>query len=316
VAQGGPFTSAAGDFTVPVGVCSSGQNENGTAYWVGIQGPTALIQTGFNVVCKNGQPTYQALHSTPQSLFLPLTETVLPGDQIDEAVSCSGSTCSEDLDDVTQNWTSDASYQVIAGYSGNFAAVVGESNNGGATSSATVVTGATVDGAPIGQSDAEADQETLSNYDGAYGLDPTPLNSTGEDFDLFWDGAGGQVVGNGGMCATVAGGSTADRTPVELETCDGSPAQQWTAGSGGTVTALGMCLGVVGGATANGSPVDIYDCNGSTGQEWTASNGELINENSGTCLDDTNWDTTPGTQLQIWTCNPGQANQIWTPPAT
>jgi hypothetical protein len=320
VAKGGPYTSVAADFTVPVGVCASGQNGNGTAYWVGIQGTNdgsaVIVQTGFALICANGQPVYEAVHATLQGGELVLPETVDPGDQIDEAVSCSGTTCWQDLRDVTQNWTDNISDQVENGFSGNIAAVAGESDNGGLPSSATVVTNATVDGAPIGQADPEADQQTLSNYNGTEGLDPTPLDSTGTAFDFYWNGANGRIVGWAGKCADITGASPANRTPVQLYTCNGTDAQNWTAGSGNTITALGKCLGVVAGATANGSRVDIYDCNGSAGQRWTASDGELINDNSGKCLDATNYGTANGTPLQIWTCSPRQANQIWTPPAS
>jgi hypothetical protein len=34
---------------------------------------------------------------------------------------------------------------------------------------------------------------------------------------------------------------------------------------------------------------------------------------SGKCLDDKGWSTTPGTQLQIWDCT-GHANQQWSLP--
>ena len=42
-------------------------------------------------------------------------------------------------------------------------------------------------------------------------------------------------------------------------------------------------------------------------------NGSLYNPQSGKCLDDTNWATTPGVQLQIWDCT-GNANQKWNLP--
>jgi hypothetical protein len=320
VAKGGPYTSVAADFIVPVGLCPAGSTGPGTGSWVGIQGTNdgsaAIVQTGYTVSCANGQPEYLVSHNNLQGVGTTLTENVQAGDQIDEAVSCSGSTCWEDLKDVTQNWTNNASVQVENGFSGYVAAVASESFDGGAISSATVVTNATVDGAPIGQADPEADQQTLSNYNGTEGLDPTPLDSTGTAFDFYWNGANGRIVGWAGKCADITGASTANRTPVQLYTCNGTDAQNWTAGSGNTITALGKCLGVVAGATANGSRVDIYDCNGSAGQRWTASDGELINDNSGKCLDATNYGTANGTPLQIWTCSPRQANQIWTPPAS
>lgn len=36
-----------------------------------------------------------------------------------------------------------------------------------------------------------------------------------------------------------------------------------------------------------------------------------MNAGSGKCLDVTDWSTTDGNQLQIWTCG-GTANQSWT----
>jgi hypothetical protein len=71
-----------------------------------------------------------------------------------------------------------------------------------------------------------------------------------------------------------------------------------------------MCLDVDGGGTANGTTVDLYTCNGTGAQVWVPqSDGELINPQSGDCLDDTNWGAS-GTQLQIWTCGDG-TNQQW-----
>jgi hypothetical protein len=177
------------------------------------------------------------------------------------------------------------------------------------------VTNATMNGAPIGQTKPEADEQTPSIYGGTAGFDPTPLDATGMNFDFYWNGANGRIVGWGGKCADIAGANPANRTQVQLYTCNGTGAQQWTTGSGGTITGLGKCLSVVGGATANGSRIDIYDCNGSAAQRWTASNGELININSGKCLDATGWSSADATPLQIWTCSPRQANQMWTPPA-
>ena len=80
-----------------------------------------------------------------------------------------------------------------------------------------------------------------------------------------------------------------------------------------TLQALGKCLDVAGAGTANGTQVQLYDCNGTGAQIWQAqSNGELVNPNSGKCLDDTGFGGA-GTQLQIWSCS-GGTNQAWTLP--
>jgi hypothetical protein len=122
------------------------------------------------------------------------------------------------------------------------------------------------------------------------------------------------ITGMDGMCVEVQGGNTADFTPVQTATCDGTSAQQWTVESDGTLQALGKCMGVHHGGTANGTTVDLYHCNNTGGQVWQLlSDGSLFNPQSGKCLDDTNWSTTPGTQLQIWSCTDA-ANQHWALP--
>jgi chitinase len=144
----------------------------------------------------------------------------------------------------------------------------------------------------------------IENYGGGGGTPPPPPG-------------GGAVVSHEGsnLCLDIRGASSADGTPVQIYTCNGTTAQQWTVNSNGTLTALGKCLDVSAAGTANGTLVQLYTCNGTGAQSWQPqSNGELINSNSGKCLDDTNLSTTPGTQSQIWTCA-GSANQQWTLPS-
>jgi hypothetical protein len=128
-------------------------------------------------------------------------------------------------------------------------------------------------------------------------------------------GAAGQVTGYGGLCLDVRGASSANYTPVQVYTCNGTSAQQWTVvQAGSTLHALGKCLDINGGGTADGTTVDLYDCNNTAAQVFIPqSNGSLYNPQSGKCLDDTGWSTTPGTQAEIWDCT-GNANQQWTLP--
>ncbi len=128
-------------------------------------------------------------------------------------------------------------------------------------------------------------------------------------------GATGQVTGYGGLCLDVRGANSANYTPVQVYTCNGTPAQQWTVvQAGSTLHALGKCLDINGGGTADGTTVDLYDCNNTAAQVFIPqSNGSLFNPQSGKCLDDTGWSTTPGTQAEIWDCT-GNANQQWSLP--
>jgi chitinase len=127
-------------------------------------------------------------------------------------------------------------------------------------------------------------------------------------------GTTGQITGLAGLCVDVRGANSANFTPVQVYTCNGTNAQQWTVAGGNTLQALGKCMDINGGGTSNGTTVDLYDCNGTGAQVWQPQgNGALFNPQSGKCLDDTNRSTTPGTQLQIWDCT-GGSNQQWTLP--
>ena len=125
-------------------------------------------------------------------------------------------------------------------------------------------------------------------------------------------GSGSAVTGYGGLCLDDRSSSTANYNPIQVYTCNGTAAQQWTfVQAGTTLRVLGKCLDVDAAGTADGTPVDLYDCNSSGSQVWIPqSNGSLYNPQSNKCLDDTGWSTTPGTQVQIWDCT-GGANQQW-----
>jgi chitinase len=123
----------------------------------------------------------------------------------------------------------------------------------------------------------------------------------------------GPITGYQGLCLDDRSASTADYNPVQVYTCNGSNAQDWTVGSGNTLQVLGKCLDVDAAGTANGTTVDLYQCNGTGAQTWVPqSDGALLNPESGKCLDDTGYGGS-GTQAQIWSCT-GNANQEWTLP--
>jgi hypothetical protein len=123
----------------------------------------------------------------------------------------------------------------------------------------------------------------------------------------------GPITGYEGLCLDDRGAITTDYNPIQVYTCNGTNAQQWTVESNNTLEVLGKCLDVDGAGTANGTTVDLYDCNGTGAQVWEPqSNGELINPNSGKCLDDTGYGGS-GTQVQIWACA-DTSNQQWTLP--
>ncbi|MEU4419584.1 ThuA domain-containing protein [Actinoplanes sp. NPDC024001] len=132
--------------------------------------------------------------------------------------------------------------------------------------------------------------------------------------ELGGPAASGPIKGLAGKCLDVSGAATADGTKIQLWTCNGSGAQNWTR-QGSTFRALGKCLDVAGGATANGTKVQLWTCNGTGAQNWAPqADGTIRNPQSGRCLDVSQNSSADGQQIHIWDCHTG-ANQKWTLPA-
>jgi Ricin-type beta-trefoil lectin domain/Glycosyl hydrolases family 18 len=141
------------------------------------------------------------------------------------------------------------------------------------------------------------------------------FSQTFEPFSSSSGGGGttGPITGYQGLCLDDRAASTANFNPIQVYTCNGTNAQQWTVESNSTLEVLGKCLDVDAAGTANGTTVDLYGCNGTGAQTWVPqSNGSLVNPNSGKCLDDSGYGGS-GTQAQIWSCT-GNANQKWNLP--
>ncbi|WP_239070014.1 glycoside hydrolase family 16 protein [Cellulomonas chitinilytica] len=125
---------------------------------------------------------------------------------------------------------------------------------------------------------------------------------------------GAVASGIAGKCLDVKGAGTANGTPVQLWSCNGTGAQRWARTADNTLTALGKCLDAAGGGTANRTKLQLWDCNGTAAQQWQPHDGGYRNPVSGRCLDDPGASTTDGTQLQLWDCNSTNA-QKWSLPA-
>jgi glucosylceramidase len=111
--------------------------------------------------------------------------------------------------------------------------------------------------------------KALIAYNSSTGSRQITVNWGGESFTytlpartsatFTWSGAQsgtslsstGPITGYQGLCLDVRSASSADGTPVQVYTCNGTNAQQWTVESNGTLQALGKCLDVTGGGPAN-----------------------------------------------------------------
>jgi glucosylceramidase len=123
---------------------------------------------------------------------------------------------------------------------------------------------------------------------------------------------GGAITGVAGKCIDVAGASSADGAAVQLYSCNGTAAQQWSRPGDGTLRALGKCLDIKDRGTTDGTQLQLWTCSGTPNQKWTYTTArDLVNPATGKCVDVTDNNTADTTRLQIWTCT-GTLNQKWT----
>src|SRR6185437_712682 len=133
----------------------------------------------------------------------------------------------------------------------------------------------------------------------------------------------------------------ADRTAVNLFTCNGGKNQQWKlvtiqsgAAKGKTLLVdqnSQKCLDIKAASTANGTPLEIFTCNGGNNQAWAWGNGTTSGGGGGTgggtvkdsgqlksgltakqlCLDAKGNTAANGTIAQTYLCNSKDTAQQW-----
>jgi Putative Ig domain/Ricin-type beta-trefoil lectin domain len=122
---------------------------------------------------------------------------------------------------------------------------------------------------------------------------------------------GGAVTSALGKCLDDYKASTLNHNKIDIWTCNGTAAQQWTY-AGGMLKVVGKCLDDprYGGA---GTPLILYSCNGGANQMWThMADGEYVGYHH-LCLTDPGSSVTNGTQVTLGVCT-GAANQVWSLP--
>lgn len=118
-----------------------------------------------------------------------------------------------------------------------------------------------------------------------------------------------------GKCLDDNGNRAANGAEVDIWSCNGSAAQQWTLAPDGTLRIHGQCLDIAHNGTRSGDKLQLWLCTGGWNQSWAiGTDAELVSNATGMCLDDTGVSTSNGTQVEIWTCSGGN-NQRWTVPA-
>jgi len=141
----------------------------------------------------------------------------------------------------------------------------------------------------------------------------TTLSVTVDNSTTVSSSAPGTITGIANKCLDNAGNVEANYNKIQLYSCNGTKAQQWTVESNGTiVNANGYCLNVVESGTASKTLVDLHQCDDVVGQQWkvNSTTNTITNPHSGLCLDDQYANTSNGNQVWVYTCN-GTDAQIW-----
>ncbi|MER7950724.1 RICIN domain-containing protein [Streptomyces sp. NPDC096079] len=131
-----------------------------------------------------------------------------------------------------------------------------------------------------------------------------------------------ELKGAAGKCLEVQGGATANGTPVQVYTCNGTAAQQWR--MEGDDLGLHLrnvksmkCLDVANNGSAVGTKIQIYDCNSnSKAQTWAytpRSTTQLKGVGSGKCLNFATYDL--GKDALLATCATAASQQFTIKPS-
>ena len=120
-------------------------------------------------------------------------------------------------------------------------------------------------------------------------------------------------------CLDDTGNSSANGNKVQIWTCNGGAAQNWTYAEDGTLRIHGKCLDAAGYGTKAGTKLQLWSCTNRTNQMWTpAYLGQLTGKGSGLCVSDPGDNVRNGTQVELGDCPgvaTGESGAKWTLPA-
>ena len=210
------------------------------------------------------------------------------------------------------SWNDAARTLTVGADTGTFSGAVTQRSYTLRLSNATAPTAVSVDGVQVPETawSYNPNQRVTTVVTGA--LPVTSAHTITLSGSATANPTSGETLGDGGLCLDANGGTNTNGTAMQLYTCNHSAAQQVTYTAANQVQVLGKCMDTANAGTANGTAVQLYDCNSTGAQTWVAqANGELLNPQSGRCLNVPGGNTTPGAvQLQLQDCS-ASAAQTW-----
>jgi hypothetical protein len=165
---------------------------------------------------------------------------------------------------------------------------------------------------------------TLNEDNGGWNIHNLSFAAAGINTSAWYE----VVNANSGLCASAAGGATANGTPVEQLACTGATSQLWQFVPAATgyyevlnenAQTAGESWNITGGvgATASGDLLQTWNYGGSGNtnalfalNQTAGGTYNFVADNSGLCIDTPGSSTTSGVQLQQYTCNNTSAQQF------
>jgi hypothetical protein len=197
VATSGPYSSVSASWTQPTVKCSSSQEEELAAFWVGLDGGESgddtVEQTGTLAECVFGTligyVAWYEMYPNPLSAY---TKTVDAGDHMSASVSVSGSSYTLIISDATRHWTETTVQSATA--SDETAEVIAEAPATDSGGTITVLpladfgtmkfSKAMVDGAILGN--ASPEQVTMADTNGTVKAVASAITK-GKKFTVTWE---------------------------------------------------------------------------------------------------------------------------------
>jgi hypothetical protein len=165
---------------------------------------------------------------------------------------------------------------------------------------------------------------TLDEDNGGWNIHNLSFAAAGINTSAWYE----VVNANSGLCASAAGGATANGTAVQQLACTGATSQQWQFVPVATgyyevlnknAQTEGESWNITGGvaATASGDLLQTWNYGGPGNtnalfavNQPTGGHYDFVADNSGLCIDTPGSSTTSGVQLQQYTCNNTSAQQF------
>jgi hypothetical protein len=130
---------------------------------------------------------------------------------------------------------------------------------------------------PLSAPNSSVDVLNASTTNGTPLQEYTSWDGDTQKFNILASGSYWKITlkVNSAKCVGPVANGTGNGTQLEVQDCNGSSNQAWSATTDGATSsaifknvASGRCLDVAGGITTNGTRMDLFDCNGTSSQKY------------------------------------------------